>query len=188
MNRLGTSSNAPGFTVATDATLSLVPGNFKYLVGYLTNAGVTRLTGNTTLYLNNNPYARLVNLPGGLVDSTGGDLFEASGTGGGVIENRGTFRKSGGADSAISASLVFTNIATVDVRANVLEIRNGWHVGGTYLGTGVFNKLLFRYNLPDKARSGLVGMLRLFKHFSGVEFILLPKRISSHPQATNANH
>ena len=60
-----------------------------------------------------------------------------SGTCGGVVENQGLFRKSNGGDTIISSSILFTNSATVDIQTNALEVRNGWHVGGSYPGAGI---------------------------------------------------
>ena len=95
---LYTPAEGPGMTLVTDCTFTLVPGNYKYLYGSLTNRGALRLTGNTALYLDNGfGHARLANY--GLVESRGDDLFAHSGTGGAVLENRGYWRKSAGAGS-----------------------------------------------------------------------------------------
>jgi hypothetical protein len=126
-----------GATVAGGGTLTLVPGNYKYLFGALTNLGTLRLTGNTALYLDHAfGNTRLVNQ--GLVDSTGSDLFSASGTAGGVIDNRATFRKSGGAgDSTVSSGLLFLNTATgtVNVQTQALNLQWG-SLMGAFSGSG----------------------------------------------------
>ena len=152
---LRTRTNAV-FTVANDGQLDLVPGNYKVLSGTLMNSGVTRMIGDTALYLDNNPVAQLVNLAGGLLDLAGSGSFEVSGTGGGVIDNRGTFRKSAGGDSAISGSLVFTNSSIVDVVTNALEIRNGWHDGARFTGEGFVRFVNANYLRNDITGSNLV--------------------------------
>ena len=41
--------------------------------------------------------------------------------------------------------------------------------------------------LPNKACTGQVGFVAIFKHFSGFEFILLSNRVHARPPASNAN-
>ena len=126
-----------GATVATDGTLTLVPGNSKILFGTLTNLGTMRLTGNSTLYLDNGfGNTRLVNL--NLLDSAGDDTFAHSGTGNGVIENRALFRKSaGGGVTTLISTIIFTNApaATVTVLTGQLNSQNGL-LSGTFNGPG----------------------------------------------------
>ena len=151
---LGTSTNAV-FTVANDGQLDLVPGSYKYLAGNLNNSGLTRLKG-TSLYLYYASSCRLVNQPEGILESTGQDSFEGDGGLNRWLENRGTFWKSAGGDSAISGSLVFTNSGIVDVRTNALEIRNGWHNGAHFTGEGLVRFVNANYLRNDITGSNLV--------------------------------
>jgi len=48
-------------------------------------------------------------------------------------------------------------------------------------------KVLNQQTAPNKACSGRVGFCRIFKHFSGFGFFLLPNLIHARPHATNAN-
>lgn len=126
-----------GGTVAADGTLTLVPGNYKYLYGGLTNVGTIRLTGNTALYLDNAfGNTGLVNL--GLLDSTGNDLFAYSGTANGIVDNRAIFTKSGGNSvTTVGSGLLFLNssAATVNVQTQTLNLQNGI-LSGTFNGPG----------------------------------------------------
>ena len=40
---------------------------------------------------------------------------------------------------------------------------------------------------PNKACTGQVGFVAIFRHFSGFEFSLLPSRVHARPPASNAN-
>ena len=123
-------------TVASNCVLTLVPGNYKFLHGVLTNSGTIQLTGNTTLYLNNgNGNTRLVNL--NLLDSTGNDQFTFDSTTGGVVDNRGTFTKSGGSGTTtFSSSLLFQNTGTMVVQSGTLSLQNSILTDTTISGPG----------------------------------------------------
>ncbi|MBM3848065.1 MAG: hypothetical protein FJ405_17480, partial [Verrucomicrobia bacterium] len=69
------------FTLATNAHLTLIPGNYKILHSPLTNRGTVRLTGPTSLYLDHGlGIARVVNL--NLFEFTGDDNILVSVTSG----------------------------------------------------------------------------------------------------------
>ncbi len=170
-----TAADGPGLTCAADGTLTLVPGNYKNLVGALTNSGIVRLTGNSALYLDNGgSHARFVNL--NLLDSTSDDYFSHTGSGGGVLDNRGTFTKSGGIGvTTVTGSLLFLNTGTVTVQTNVLSLQNSVITssfngpGKTVLtGSHTFTGDLTAQNLELQSGNFYVGGARLHGAFTWV--------------------
>lgn len=142
----------PGLTFARDCTFALVPGNFKYLLGSLTNFGAVLLTGSTALYLDNAAgNARLMNL--GLVDSQGNDLLTHSGTTGGVLENRAYWRKRAGVGSTtLPSTLQFIHGGALEAFTGAFQL-----TGGSFINAGG----TMRFRLNSDTDYGQI-------HFSGI--------------------
>jgi len=49
------------------------------------------------------------------------------------------------------------------------------------------NNIYFYIEPPNKACTGQVGFVAIFKHFPDFEFLFLSSRVHAHPPASNAN-
>ncbi len=113
-------------TVAANGAVNLVGAGAKYLFGAITNYGqVVWTSGSATTW---NWYgasgARLENRPGGLLDVRLDGTF-AVGSGAPVINNAGTFRKSGGGGTlVISSPFVFGNQGTLQAQIGTIQLPN----------------------------------------------------------------
>jgi hypothetical protein len=110
-------------TVAADGTLNLVGAGAKYLYGAITNYGQVVWTSGTLWYWFGGSGARLENRPGGLLDVQLDGNFSAQG-GTPVINNAGTFRKSGGSGALTMPSFVFGNQGTLQAQIGTIQLPN----------------------------------------------------------------
>src|ERR1044071_5993712 len=130
----GTISGA--LTVASNGVLNLHGGGCTVLdlAASLTNAGTLTFGGGVALRLNgSSQVGQVVNLPGAVIDVRQDDdspcwyLFP----GGGLIDNRGLFRKSAGTGTASLASPL-RNSGTVDAQSGTIAFLGGGDLDGTY--------------------------------------------------------
>jgi hypothetical protein len=111
-------------TVATNGVVNLVGTGSKYLFGAITNYGqVVWASGGGAWYLYGGSGARLENRPGGLLDvQLDGNFLVGSGSP--VINNAGTFRKSGGSGTLTMGSFVFGNQGALQAQIGTIQLPN----------------------------------------------------------------
>jgi hypothetical protein len=113
-------------TVAANGAVNLVGAGAKYLFGAITNCGqVVWMSGSgTTWSWYGASGARLENRPGGLLDVRLDGIF-AVGSGTPVINNAGTFRKSGGSGTlTMGSAFVFGNQGTLQAQIGTIQLPN----------------------------------------------------------------
>ena len=116
-------------TIGPGGTLNIYGGGTKVLYGMLTNAGTMVLVADQA-QIDLGSSGRLVNLPGALVDIQGDNDIVYTGYSGGVVDNRGTFRKSGGTNvTEVSFFFTFLNSGTVEAWTGTVNIGLGATVG-----------------------------------------------------------
>jgi hypothetical protein len=111
-------------TIGTNGAVNLVGAGTKYLYGAITNYGqVVWMSGGGAWYLYGGSGARLENRPGGLLDAQLDGNFLV-GSGSPVINNAGTFRKSGGSGTMTIGSFVFGNQGTLQAQIGTIQLPN----------------------------------------------------------------
>jgi hypothetical protein len=111
-------------TVAANGAVNLVGAGTKSLYGAITNYGQVVWTSGAYWSWYGGSGARLENRPGGLLDvQLDGNLVVASGSP--VINNAGTFRKSGGGGTlTMSSAFVFGNQGTLQAQIGTIQLPN----------------------------------------------------------------
>jgi len=106
------------WSIAASGSLTLSGATTKYLDGAITNAGTLTLASSLCFDANN---AQIVNQASGLVEVQGDyTIYPSSGWPGMQIANAGTFRKSGGTNTAAVSGIPFLNTGTVESQRGLL--------------------------------------------------------------------
>jgi hypothetical protein len=114
------------FTLATNGTLDVVSGVRHDLNGSLTNRGLIVLWDNAELQISGDANARLMNLPGGVIDiRSDNSVYPYNYSGGPVLENHGLVRRSAGTGTALISMGPFENHGRVEVQSGILRFQNG---------------------------------------------------------------
>lgn len=112
------------FTVATNGVLEMISGAVHNVTPGLTNSGLIVLRDNAQLQLTGDGNARLMNLPGGVIDLRS-DNYIYPYSGGPVIVNHGVVRRSAGTGTARINMTRFENHGRVEVLSGVLQFNWG---------------------------------------------------------------
>ena len=134
------------FTLATNGTLELISSAVHNLNPGLTNRGLIVLRDSARLQFAGDANARLMNLPGGVIDIQS-DIHMYPYSAGPVIENHGLVRRSAGVGTARINMTRFENHGRVEVQSGVLQ---------------------FNWGLQAEAGSRFEGPVE----FQGTEFVL----------------
>jgi len=113
---------ASTLTVATNGVLVIADSGFDDLYGALTNAGTIQVVSGTFRPRADQGPGKLINLPGGLVDSKNDVTIDVYS--GGTIINQGIFRKSVGTNSTAVNPALF-NSGTLDAEVGNIALNGG---------------------------------------------------------------
>ena len=152
----GGTINTGSETLTNTGVLNISGANagHRLLSGTLDNSGTVNqeLTGGFLFYQKNDSVIN--NLAGGLWDfKNDGGINGYYSNGSPVINNAGTFSKSGGTGTS-SVDIKFNNTGTVEVRSGTLEIQNTPQLAGNTLTGGTWNVYGDTVNATLKIDSG----------------------------------
>jgi hypothetical protein len=125
--------NTGSEALTNTGTFNISDYNYRYFSGTLNNSGTLNYapTGGYVLLLNNATNTTVNNQSGGVWDiKNDSDIRTYNGGGTAVLNNAGTFRKSGGTGTSTVDSK-FNNTGTVEVRSGTLVISNTPQLTGT---------------------------------------------------------
>jgi hypothetical protein len=162
MTGTGTTAVAAGGSLQIDG-----PTN-KLLLRAVDNAGTATWTGTGPILAGDG--VAFTNEPGALFDAQTDANYDTANGGGGVFNNRGTFRKSAGAgttalrNTTASSTLTFNNSGTIDVRTGTVAFQDGGSSSGPgnglVLAAGAVAEVDGFFTLNGTAVTG-AGTLRL---------------------------